>query len=348
MFFRLNTDGQETPYDLNGLYASPSLGACWIIGGGVSLREIPVDLIEKSPVPKFGVNLAGSGLIRPNFWTSYDPTARFHRSVYLDPSIIKFLHPSRATDLIPESTYKVCEAPATLFFRRSRNNSFQHFIENDAETIPDWQDSFLQIIHLAYKLGFRTLYLAGCELFIKPSPQQKQLALSKKVTYQPRELLSDFFSRCEQAGLSQAELESHNNGNQYHFDESKSLKATILTDFHYFRVSQYLRLARLSLAQSGLNLISVTPESRLNDYFPCQTVEQVFEKMTTRIGHPEFESTRGLYTQQLDRSVSGLGPMRDFKPHFHDSSQIAPVKKTRRNIIDNLPEIPVHLNEQPG
>src|SRR5262245_23167651 len=91
MFYRLHTDGTRTEVALADAYAGPTRTACWLIGGGPSLVELPCQAIARSPVPKFAVNLAGTRLLRPTFWTSYDPSARFHRSIYLDASVTKFV-----------------------------------------------------------------------------------------------------------------------------------------------------------------------------------------------------------------------------------------------------------------
>src|SRR5436190_10365851 len=116
MFFRIHADGVRTAIDLRGHFAGPVRSTCWIIGGGPSLREAPCDRVQLSPVPKFAVNLCGFGLIRPNIWTAYDPTVRFHRSTFLDGSILKLLPARRATDIVPGTAHKVGDCPNTLFF----------------------------------------------------------------------------------------------------------------------------------------------------------------------------------------------------------------------------------------
>ena len=100
-FCRLNTDQTREPIELENLFAGPALSSCWMIGGGPSLNALPSDAIRESPVPKMCINLSGTKLMRPTFWTSYDPSARFHRSVYLDPGVMKFVHRRRAMDLVP-------------------------------------------------------------------------------------------------------------------------------------------------------------------------------------------------------------------------------------------------------
>lgn len=142
---------------------------------------------------------------------------------------------------------------------------------------------------------------------------------------------------------------------QYHFDESKPLAAAIQTDLHYFRVAQYLRLSRRAMALAGLDLISVTPGSRLNDYFPYQSVDTVAKHVATEVGDPEQETTRGLYTEQVQRMPPGLGPMRDYKPHHWpktpaNSRGASPSQNARKQRLAQLAaqvkEIPVSIREE--
>lgn len=315
MFYRLNTDGTRRDVNLGDVLAGPMRTACWIIGGGPSLSALPCDAIARSPVAKLGINLGGAGLLRPNLWTSYDPSARFHRSIYLDASIWKFVHARRAMDLVPGTTFKVCECPGMLFFDRDAQRGFADFLPPHPSGIVDWNDSFVQAIEIAYRLGFRVLYLAGCDFQVRPSQSQQQRARVVGVEYVRGELLETFVERCSAAGLLRRELEQLDAPTQYHFDEHKPLAAAIQTDLHYFRTAQYLRLCRRSLALAGVDLISVTPESRLNDYFPYQPVTEALAGIEATIGRPEDEQTRGLYTQVRPRTPVGLGPMRDLRPH---------------------------------
>lgn len=395
MFFRIHTDGTREPLDLQGFYAGPVRGACWIIGGGPSLSALPTADIAATPVPRFGINLAGHALLRPTFWTSYDPTHRFHRSTYLDASILKFLPAGRAMDLVPETTFKVCDCPATLFFERDKHRGYRDFLSRESSprscastgsiatssplAVTDWQDSLIQSIDIAYRLGFRTLYLAGCDMAIHPSAEQLSLARSAGVEHHPREPLRDFFARCRQAGLSQDDFEQLDSGPQYHFDERKPLAAAIQTDFHYFRVAQYLRLSRRAMSLAGLDLISVTPDSRLNDCFEYRLCESVVTSLLAAYGDPRTETTRGRYTAAGPRPPANLAPMKDFPPHNWkrdravedkpvsagktasrkasprcdrscnspaESALHSSARQRLRDCLDDLPEIPVHLDER--
>ncbi len=315
LFFRLHTDHTESPVELEGMYAGPRRTACWLIGGGPSLADLPCHEIAAAPIPRMCLNLSGTKLFRPNFWTSYDPSVRFHRSIYLDAGVTKFVHRRRAMDLVPETTFKVCECPNLYFFERDGERGFADFVQPGTRGIVDWADSFVQGIDILYRLGFRTVYLAGCELRVRASTAQMERGAQAGVTYDPQGLLQDYLKQCELAGIAVEELERCESGAQYHFGEQKPLRAAAQTDSHYFRIVQYLRLSRRALSLAGLELISVTPDSRLNDHFSYQPVETVLHRLTSELGDPGLEPTVGQYTRPLSPTPAGSGPMRDLRPH---------------------------------
>ncbi len=315
MFYRAETDGGVTAVPLEGHWGGVGEAACFLIGGGPSLTTLPVERIAACPVPRMAVNLAGARVLRPMFWTSYDPTARFHRSVYLDAGVIKFVHRRRAMDLVPETTIKVCECPATYVFDRDGQRGFANFVAAGQSAIVDWQDSLVQAIDILYRLGFRTIYMAGTEMRVRPSEAQIAAANAVGVEYDRDGLMVDFVKACEAKGLCKARLDELPAGSQYHFGEQKSIGAAANTDFHYFRVTQYLRLSRRAMSLAGLRLVSVTPGSRLNGFFPYEECDAVVARLMEAVGDPQREPCVGVYTGKAARGVGTTEPMRDFKPH---------------------------------
>lgn len=334
LFYRLHADRTRVDVPLENAFAGPLPSACWLIGGGPSLSRLPHREIGESPIPRMCVNLAGARLLRPTFWTSYDPSIRFHRSVYLDPGVMKFVHRRRAMDLVPETTFKICECPNTVFFEREIARGFADFLSPDHRGIVDWADSMVQAIDILYRLGFRVIYLAGCEMQVRPSAAQRRRAAEAGVSFKSGQLLRDFLRDCEKAGVTADELDRLETGPHYHFDERKPIRAAANTDFHYFRVSQYLRLSRRSMSITGLQLVSITPHSRLNDYFPYVPARRALRSIANTVGDPRTEPVRGLYRQTEPRQTGPLGPMRDFRPHHWSPEgppQPAPVRQNGKN-----------------
>lgn len=313
-FFRLATDRARREVDLEGAFAGPRASACWLIGGGPSLERLPVADIAASGVPTMAVNLAGTRLLRPTFWTAYDPTARFLKSIYLDAGVMKFLPRTRGMDLVPGTTFKVCDCPNAYFFERDAVRGYADAFSPTATGILDWRDTLVQAIDVLYRLGFRTIYLAGCEMAVRPSPAQIRRAADYGVNYVPRERLRDFVRRCEEAGLSAAALDDLSVARPYHFDEWKPLPAAAATDEHYFRIVQSLRLSRRALSLAGVQLVSVTPHSRLNDHFPYRPVRRVLHDIRRDVGDPRTEPVAGLYRDAVDRRPVLLCRMQDFPP----------------------------------
>ncbi len=314
MFFQISTDRRERELDLRNRFAGPFAARCWMIGGGPSLRDLPCAEINQSPTAKMAINLAGTQLIKPTFWTAYDPANRFHRSLFLDPSIMKFLPRRRAFDLVPESTEKVCECPNLYFFNGHDQRGFDDFVSSRHEGIVDWNDSLVQAIDLVYQLVFRRLYLTGMPMQVHPSEEMLRLAQERGVEYNASGTLAGFVEACQKKGIRREELEQAALPEQYHFDEQKPLASAIQTDLHYFRVVQFLRLARRALSVAGVEICSVTPHSRLNDHFEYRDAQEVCEEILQLHGDPRTEPTRGLYTQSHCRSLRRFGLMKDLLP----------------------------------
>ncbi|MBA4031361.1 MAG: hypothetical protein C0478_10805 [Planctomyces sp.] len=312
MFHRSTTDQSFTPLDLRDFYAAPEGAACWLMGGGPSLTRLPLAEIRASHIPIMAVNLAGQGHLIPDFWTAYDPTARFLPSIYRSPRTLKFLHRRRSMDLLPGGTHKLCECPGLVFFENEKRD-FTHAFSPQANKILDWNDSLIQAIDILFHLGFRTLYLAGCELSIAPATAFIEHAAREGLEHHPGQPLRHFLEQCKSRQIAPELSPNEVTGPQYHFDEAKPLAATLRTDEHYQRTVQLLRLSRKSLTQAGLRLVSVTPDSRLNDYFHYQPVAEVLTTLAAAAGSPELHRTRGLYTGQPLPPPPLRCPMRDLK-----------------------------------
>jgi hypothetical protein len=351
-FYRHHTDGETEDMEcLRDSYAGIKPSAAWLIGAGPSLTGLPWEKINESTAPKMCVNFAGWGkdgqgmMIRPDFWTTFDPTSSFSRHVFLNPAIKKFAIGGRRMDLIPSGTEKVCECPNTVMINQE-HRGYRDFIKPGGKIL-HVLDSFIQGLDILYHLGFRTIYCAGTDLIIRPSSAQVEMARSVGVKYDEEksevtyplspdnedimsrsDLLEDFVVECIRKGLHKQYsgkkgrtereaclhvLASVEREEQYSFTEVKQLGAACNSDRHYSDSVQYLRLARKCMSMHGLKLVSCTPRSRLNDFFPSMNVEDACAGIAYSVGNPEMETTDGKYRKRPGPG-EGFPLMRDISP----------------------------------
>lgn len=325
LFYRCSTDKRISDCSfLENSYAGMNASSVWLVGGGPSLLTAPVETVKDSPAPTFGVNRAGCGvdgeppLIRPNLWTCFDPTDRFPRSIFLDASIQKFLLGGRRMDLVPGGSEKVCECPNTYFINH-KLRSYVDVVDQKHREIGHMLDSFWQAVDIAFKLGFRKIYCVGCDMRIRPSEEQIAFAESVGVVYDRErgltiwlndkkvevrsDRLSDFRDQVKEKGKFRDKssaalaLEKVGRERQYSFDESKRFMAACASDNHYWDRIQYLRLSRRTFALNGLQLVSCTPGSRLNDYFPYVSPFDAAKRIMDDVGDPAKELSVGAYSK---------------------------------------------------
>ena len=121
---------------------------------------------------------------RPTLWTCVDDPGRFIDTGWKDPGVLKFVpvcHWGRRLRIqavdgtMRDSAYRVAQMPSVLFFRRSNHFDHERFLTGDAVpwgNDPKSTDSLgikgkrsvmLVALRLLHHLGFRTVYLLGCD-----------------------------------------------------------------------------------------------------------------------------------------------------------------------------------------
>lgn len=341
LFSKATTDAQQTDCTatLQNMYAGVEPTACFVIG---SAPNVPVELIDaviESPLMKLACNLSGRDktgkwFIKPNVWTAYDPSARFPRSIYTDPSIMKFVNRHRILDLVSDGDEKMCEMPNTFFYTNELRE-YSNFFDATRPALNNSLDSFIQLLDIGFRLGFRTFICVGVDLAIRPSEQQIAYAQSVGVNYdrdtyetvnikqhnnKPVEsrsdLLKDFMRAVSRAAFDGNDdraiekLLSLEREHQYSFDEHKSFHAAMSSDVHYFDRSQYLRLARKNMSLNGIKLYCTSTTSRLYPYFEMLDAEHIRVQFD---GDPAFEDLTGLYSGRYLKTR--LPFHRDVKPY---------------------------------
>ncbi len=268
MLYRVTTDQRRQAVDMRGLYAGT---ACWLAAPGPGLRDLPLQAIQQSRLSIAGINNVtgntdadGVELLRPNIWFATDMPGRFVQGIWADPTILKILPVARTERLVPYSIDLACETPNTLFYDQHIHREFHDFLSAE-DGFTWWRDTLESAIAILYWMGFRTIYCAGVTLDV-PNPAK----------------VYDI-----DAWTSDPKSTAH-------------LKRAGTNRMHYHTTWNRLRMMRTTFRIAGLQIVSVTPESALNDLFPYQKAETVLKLLRRRFRN---DGTRGLYDTEDGRKT---------------------------------------------
>ena len=165
---------------LGGFYKGRS---AFLVLSGPSLNDLDLTLLDRRGIVTMSVNNSWT-VHRPTLWTCVDDPGRFIDTGWKDPGVLKFVpvcHWARklriqASDgTMRDSAYRVAQMPSVLFFRRSNHFDHERFLTGD--TVPWGNDPkstdslgikgkrsvMLVALRLLHHLGFRTVYLLGCD-----------------------------------------------------------------------------------------------------------------------------------------------------------------------------------------
>lgn len=157
--------------------------ACFYLGGGPSLKNQNIDLLSSRGICTFAVNnIAAWTSFSPTFWCSADTPVSFHSLIWEDPKIIKFAPLSKAVIKYRRETEKgeelgtpIALCPNMYFFNLiGRFNHKTYLAEEevswgcdkgvkDSIGIPGGRSVMFVALKLIYYLGFRRVYLLGCD-----------------------------------------------------------------------------------------------------------------------------------------------------------------------------------------
>lgn len=286
---------------LLGSYSSVQRSACVILGSGPSAAEVNKEVLEEwanGIVAPFGINWGGYLNTEkgyrpyPAIWTSYDPCSRFDTSVFLDPSVVKFIREDRADEYLAGERIQAHECPNTWFFKPEKKGYINYFGEGP---IIDARDSMLQAIDIAIRLGFKDIYLSGCDLHYKLNDAQVEYLRKYQPDYhncdpenglwdvlktveKSKKFIEDYPDEGKRMQKLIETLSEMGMGEIYSFGNAGcDFGKAIHVDQHSRKVATRLRLARRCLDRLGVSIKLIAPqsgmESRLSLYFPTVTAE---------------------------------------------------------------------------
>lgn len=309
-FCRIQADGFPVNHDsLIGSYGTANGSHCVIQCSGSS--AVQDDLTGANAVT-MGINHAHTvDGIHPYIWTSYDWPLRFDHSLFENPSVLKLIPKIRSHELATLSL-QAHELPNVVFFEQA-HKSYQDFFGTGP--IVDAEDSMLQAIDLAIRLGFKNIYLSGADLYVKLSPQQEYWFLNNAPDFKVCDTLNSLWETL--TGIAKKNITGSDEGiptpeqmdqinvviqdyirtleempseDLYSFGSANtSLLQRLQADHHYRIASSRLTKARKCLDRLGVKLSLLKPSganlcdcrSRLDGWFPTCTVDDL-----PKIGQP--------------------------------------------------------------
>lgn len=189
MFYRYTRSGARIPIDLEGSYEGESL---FLLGGSPKLKELPLDLLRQSGIVTLGMNNVPC-VFKTTLWLSADKPHCFSPQIYASPEILKFNMISRRDVLIPGLGKKVRECANMLFFGATDKFTYRNFLEPHRDLVW-WRSVFPMALQLAWRLGFRKVFLVGCG-FSMTKKKGEQYAWSTGLTADQAQYSQNTYNR---------------------------------------------------------------------------------------------------------------------------------------------------------
>ena len=146
----------------------------FVICNGPSFAKLDHSLLRKPGIITYGMN-NGPKTFRPNFWTCVDSPSRFLMSIWKDPKITKIIPFGLASKQLFNSYIwsmtndYVKDCPNVIGFKRNEKFIASQFLTEDTFNWGNHKDYgggrsvMLPIMRICYELGFRKVYLLGCD-----------------------------------------------------------------------------------------------------------------------------------------------------------------------------------------
>lgn len=155
-----------------------------LVGGGPSLKSVDLSAVKRAGVTLAAMNNVAT-MVRPHLWFCVDLPRNFHETIWRDAAVMKFTFDKHLTNTRPVDSWNGEKWVSSGLIARDCPNvwGFDHkngwdaatFLSdpqptwgvNSAEQDPEHKHSrtsvMLPTLWLLYWLGFRSVYLLGCD-----------------------------------------------------------------------------------------------------------------------------------------------------------------------------------------
>lgn len=140
-------------------------GSAFLVGGGPSLRELVangcVKNLQSPGIVTMAMNNSVTVFRKPSMWCGCDHPACYSPELLQDGSIMKFAPLSYSEAVINSEPYRY--SPNTMFFLLDDKIPWSSAFEVN-RGLPWFGNTMFVAIVLLYMLGFRRIFLVGCDL----------------------------------------------------------------------------------------------------------------------------------------------------------------------------------------
>jgi hypothetical protein len=137
----------------------------FIIGGHPSIKEMPLELLAQPGVLTMALNNVPYVFESPTFWLTADRPACFGGHVYHRADIVKFARIDTSLDRPLGSKKALREFPNLHFYELDGDRYTPETFFSGGVSMAWWKSVFPISLQLAWRLGFRKIYLVGCSFW---------------------------------------------------------------------------------------------------------------------------------------------------------------------------------------
>lgn len=201
---------------------------------------------------------------RTNLWTCVDDPTHFIKSIWLDPTIQKFVPLDHAEKCIFDNeswemtNIKTGDCPNTFFYRRNERFQAHQFLTENTFNWGNHKDYgggrsvMLVAIRMLYYLGIRKIYLLGCDF-------------------------------------------NMSNNNKYHFKQDRTNSSIKGNNETYEKLKKYFEALSSVFQMYGLSIYNCNQESNLKVFPYIPFIDAVLESRKNMPKNISKERTDGLY-----------------------------------------------------
>lgn len=164
--------------DLGGAYCDETL---FIIGGHPSINDQPLELLNLPGVMTMALNNVPYTFRRPTFWLTADKPNCYGGHFYHRADMIKLARSDTMLDVPNNADRQLRSFPNTLFYELKPDKYEPENFFSEGNDFVWWKSVFPLALQMAWRLGFRRIYLVGCAFWstvIKPYAWGTQLSMS--------------------------------------------------------------------------------------------------------------------------------------------------------------------------